>query len=227
MQVTCPNCAARYAVDPLAIGPAGRTVQCARCHDRWFQMVERERPVPDLVIRPPPQGSFVGMSGGTSGRTSLPVVIAPRAANPWAKVLAAAVVLVVVAIAALFAFRNDIVALLPGEWRAMLHSDAASSGIAPGTVAARAKVQLEIDLDSSKIELVDGRYVVRGEIVNTGRIAGSTHTLKLTFKNQDEVLGERAYDLVEGPISPGARLSFSQPLDEPPAGTTDIVPNIE
>ena len=35
MHVTCPNCGARYAVDPLAIGPAGRTVQCARCSHRW------------------------------------------------------------------------------------------------------------------------------------------------------------------------------------------------
>ena len=39
MQVTCPNCGARYAVDPLAIGPVGRIVQCARCSNRWLQTV--------------------------------------------------------------------------------------------------------------------------------------------------------------------------------------------
>lgn len=39
MQVTCPNCGARYAVDPLAIGPVGRIVQCARCAHRWLQTV--------------------------------------------------------------------------------------------------------------------------------------------------------------------------------------------
>ncbi len=44
MQVTCPSCRARYAVDPLAIGPAGRTVQCARCSERWFQTVKVEPP---------------------------------------------------------------------------------------------------------------------------------------------------------------------------------------
>ncbi|MGE4077741.1 MAG: MJ0042-type zinc finger domain-containing protein, partial [Reyranella sp.] len=32
MHVTCSNCGARYIVDPLAIGPTGRTVQCARCN---------------------------------------------------------------------------------------------------------------------------------------------------------------------------------------------------
>jgi predicted Zn finger-like uncharacterized protein len=53
MQVTCPNCRARYAVDPLAIGPSGRTVQCARCSERWFEMVKVEPP-PEVPPVPPP-----------------------------------------------------------------------------------------------------------------------------------------------------------------------------
>ena len=40
MQVTCPQCGARYAVDPAAIGPTGRTVQCVRCSHRWFETVK-------------------------------------------------------------------------------------------------------------------------------------------------------------------------------------------
>ena len=63
MQVTCPNCGARYAVDPLAIGPAGRTVQCARCSHRWFEKVEAapaaappppRRPTSGAGFRDPP-----------------------------------------------------------------------------------------------------------------------------------------------------------------------------
>ena len=57
MVVTCPNCGSRYAVDPLAIGPAGRTVQCARCDHRWFHMVEGTAPLPDMVIRPTSAGA--------------------------------------------------------------------------------------------------------------------------------------------------------------------------
>ena len=38
MQVTCPNCRARYAVDPLAIGPSGRIVQCARACTSEFEI---------------------------------------------------------------------------------------------------------------------------------------------------------------------------------------------
>jgi predicted Zn finger-like uncharacterized protein len=52
MQVTCPNCRARYAVDPLAIGPSGRIVQCARCDERWFQVVKVE-PKPESVAPQP------------------------------------------------------------------------------------------------------------------------------------------------------------------------------
>ncbi len=54
MQVTCPNCRARYAVDPLAIGPSGRIVQCARCHDRWFQTVKLEPTPPRAPLPPEP-----------------------------------------------------------------------------------------------------------------------------------------------------------------------------
>lgn len=57
MQVTCTNCRARYAVDPLAIGPSGRIVQCARCNDRWFQTVKLE---------PPPARSFAAPSRADS-----------------------------------------------------------------------------------------------------------------------------------------------------------------
>ena len=87
--------------------------------------------------------------------------------------------------------------------------------------------QLEVDLAASKVDYQDGRYVVRGEIVNKGKAPGTTRTLKLVFKKDNDVLGERAYALIEGPILPGARRPFSQVLDDPPAGTTDIVPAIE
>ena len=172
MQVTCPNCGARYAVDPLAIGPVGRIVQCARCANRWLQTVaaahaqtaarqavdaamnvprpvpgagtaaidtpsdgaasssgpspgpspspskgparwfEHVEPVPDLVIRPPRQ------------RTSLPAVIAPQRRRRLPVVLMATIgaVIVIAAIAAaIYTFRDPILAKLPAEWRTLLH----------------------------------------------------------------------------------------------------------
>ena len=36
MLIVCPSCATSYTVDPAALGPAGRTVRCARCKVTWF-----------------------------------------------------------------------------------------------------------------------------------------------------------------------------------------------
>ena len=33
--------------------------------------------------------------------------------------------------------------------------------------------------------------------------------------------------LIEGPIAPGQRLSFSRPFEDPPEGTTNVVPSVQ
>jgi len=258
MVVTCPNCGSRYAVDPLAIGPAGRTVQCARCDHRWFQKVEGPAPPPDVVIRPTTPGA------------GLPAVIAPKPEFAWRRLVAVAVVILVLLAATLFAFRREIATMMSYEAKASTSptqvaavpptpatatpatatataqpaTPATSAGSPPQSVvrannpqAARpsarpgpdapARPQIEVDLSASKIDVVDGRYVVRGQLVNNGRAPGSTTLLRLTFKRNEDVLGERSFPMVEGPLPPGGRASFSQTLDDPPSGTTDIVPMVE
>lgn len=227
MQVTCSNCGARYAVDPSAIGPAGRTVQCVRCSHRWFLKPEaaptdsapQQRTVPDFIIRPQAQGA------------GLPALTRRQPESHWGRWLMAVVALFAVLGAAAFAGRDQIRERLPPEWRTILSFNAVRSLFSPPSAAADRtlsdRARLEIDLDASKIELVDGRYVVQGEVVNAGQASGSTSRLKLIFRKDGDVLGERTYPLVEGPIGPGARVSFRQTLDDPPAGTTEIVPAIE
>ena len=264
MQIDCPNCGARYTVDPVALGPAGRTVQCFRCNHRWFEELEPaaalpdeyvpdERPVPDFVIRPQTYGS------------ALPAIAESREFPGWAKVLIGLAVFAGIVGGLLFFFKDDIAPMLPPELREQLGlplvvpsgipqtpvpqiTPPASTTAAPGApaptmtpstappattrpapppVSELARPQLEVDLSASKVDYQDGRYVVRGEIVNKGKAPGTTRTLKLVFKKDNDVLGERAYALIEGPILPGARRPFSQVLDDPPAGTTDIVPAIE
>lgn len=36
MLIVCPSCATSYMIDPASVGPAGRTVRCARCKTTWF-----------------------------------------------------------------------------------------------------------------------------------------------------------------------------------------------
>jgi predicted Zn finger-like uncharacterized protein len=229
MHVTCTNCGARYAVEATAIGPAGRTVQCVRCNHRWFQKPDTPaapkpatpiRPAaPDFVIRPPAQGA------------GLPALTQPPGKSRWGTWVAVVIGLVVLLGAAAYAYRGEIKARLPSEWRTLLNVDAVRSLLASPAKAARTaapiRARLTLDVGASKVELVDGRYVVQGEVVNTGGAAGSTRALKLVFRAGEEVLGEHTMPLVEGPIAPGGRASFRLPLDEPPAGTTNIVPTID
>ena len=120
MQVTCPNCSARYAVDPLAIGPTGRTVQCARCSHRWRErpiapaavVPPPPRPIPDFVIRPPTYNS------------GLPALATPPPKAQWGQWLSIAGLAVVVLVIATYIFRGEILAALPPEWHDFLHIDA-------------------------------------------------------------------------------------------------------
>src|SRR6188768_1223342 len=215
MILTCPNCRARYAVDPLKIGADGRTVQCARCVHRWFEKVEGIPPTPEVVIRP------------TTAGASLPAVIPPKPAFPWRPVVAVAVLLIVLIGAVLYAFRDKIAAMISYEARASATAEVAAAPASRPLQVPAAKPprpQIEIDLASSMVDVVAGRYVVRGELVNNGTAAGSTSLLRVTFKRNEDVLGERSIPMIAGPLPPGGRASFSQPLDDPPQGTTEIVP---
>lgn len=179
-----------------------------------------EQPVvPDFVIRPQTPGA------------GLPALTRSQPKSHWGRWLLASVVVVAALGGAAFAYGDRIVDRLPPEWRPILNLDALrilSTGPAKeARPAPPAKARLEIDLEASRIELVDGRYIVRGEVFNAGNGPGSTRKLRVIFRKNDDVLGERSYVLIQGPIEPGARLSFSQTLDDPPPGTTDIVPDIE
>jgi predicted Zn finger-like uncharacterized protein len=93
MQIVCPNCSARYLVDPAAIGPKGRTVQCFRCGHRWMAHIEAERaesvltdtrPVPDFIIRPQNHGATV----------SLPAIAPERGMPTWLKIALGLLILI-------------------------------------------------------------------------------------------------------------------------------------
>jgi hypothetical protein len=206
----------------LKIGPAGRTVECARCHHQWHQKVEHPPTAPELEIRPITSGA------------SLPAVIPRKPSFPWGRAVALGLVLVLLLAVMLFAFRGKIASMMSQEARASTPVQTAAATPPPATPApppqtstTEARPQIEIDPTTSSIDTVDGRFVVRGQLVNNGRAPGSTTLLRITFKRNDDVLGERSFPMVEGPLPPGGRTAFSQTLDDTPSGTTDIVPAVE
>ena len=231
MVVTCPNCRSRYAVDPLKIGPAGRTVECARCHHQWHQKVDGAPAIPELVIRP----TTTAPPCPPSSRPSPPSRGAARSrwASSWCVLIAAV----------LFVFRAKIATMISYEARASAPVQVATTRrrlrrqrrrgpLPPRPRRARRQRpsrgrRSRSTSPTSSIDAVDGHFVVRGQLVNNGRAPGSTTLLRLTFKRNEDVLGERSFPMVEGPLPPGGRTAFSQVIDNPPAGTTDIVPSVE
>jgi hypothetical protein len=175
-------------------------------------------PPPTLVHGPPAQAE-------PTYTANLPAVIAPPPRVRWGRWSSAALVVVVAAGVAAFAYRAELKSRLPGQWRTLLGDTTAA---APKQIPVQARgPRVELDMGASSVELADGHYVVRGQLVNAGTAPGSTTALKLVFRKGDDVLGERTYPLIEGPIPPGQRLSFTRPFDDPPDGTTNVVPSVE
>ncbi len=40
MHIVCPNCTTSFAINPAALGAAGRTVRCSRCKETWLARAE-------------------------------------------------------------------------------------------------------------------------------------------------------------------------------------------
>jgi predicted Zn finger-like uncharacterized protein len=64
MRLICPNCKAEYEVPDGMVPAAGRHVQCAECHTRWFVAGVRHTPTEDQILRrlervPPPRPAVV------------------------------------------------------------------------------------------------------------------------------------------------------------------------
>ena len=55
MQIVCPHCTTSYAINPAALGEAGRTVRCARCKEVWVAR-------PEDAIEPAPALAEAGRS---------------------------------------------------------------------------------------------------------------------------------------------------------------------
>jgi predicted Zn finger-like uncharacterized protein len=80
MQIVCPNCETSYQVDPSSVGPAGRSVRCARCRTVWFaantavlseiaashraEMAQFAVPEPEAPVEWPEPGGEASAAGG-------------------------------------------------------------------------------------------------------------------------------------------------------------------
>ncbi len=49
MNLTCPNCSARFKIKDGALGTKGRKVKCGKCEHRWYAMPEAAEAAPALA----------------------------------------------------------------------------------------------------------------------------------------------------------------------------------
>lgn len=232
MQIVCPNCSARYVVDPAAIGRQGRTVQCFRCGHKWLAHAEASdemaptpsaltdtRPVPDFIIRPQNHDEPV----------SLPTIPPERGMPTWLKLTLGLLILIGLIGGAGYALRDQLPGWIPGS---------SPSGPMPPPTGPIAKPPpppqppvkpagpASLVLDKMRIELVPGggrAIVASGDIVNTGATDAIPRRIRFTFKGSDgKPVGERAFDLPPDRIAPNGRQPFRQRVDDPPAGADAV-----
>ncbi|MBM3620259.1 MAG: hypothetical protein FJX20_06180 [Alphaproteobacteria bacterium] len=222
MQIVCPNCSARYLVDPAAIGPKGRTVQCFRCGHRWMahaaaepeeQVLTDTRPVPDFIIRPQNHDE----------PASLPAIPPERGIPTWLKIALGLLILVGVVSGVGYALRDQ----LSGTKQAPPPAAPTAKPTPPTKPPAPPPPSAvpALMLDKVNIEAVPGvrAILATGDIVNTSTAEVTPRRIRFTFKDKDrQPIGERVYELKPDKIAPLGRPPFRQQVDDPPPGALDV-----
>ena len=243
MILNCPQCQTRYLVDPLALGPAGRTVRCARCHAEWKQRPPKDLPrrvdvasaedpgtgggqadgdgpdrdlasaIPPSMRRPSAYDAISARAPG-AGPPKLPAL--PRQPSTLAPILwmAAAVFFVALVAAALF-WRQDVVA----RW--------APAARLYGLVGIDVVVPLNL-------EFRDLRYVREGEggqatLRVTGQVYNGAPGSRLVppvvvalLDGADRELTRQTSAATPGELAPGEAAAFDLVLPNPPAEAVKV-----
>lgn len=91
MHIVCPHCTTSYAINPAALGAAGRTVRCSRCKETWLarpeDAVEMAAAVPEMAESGHPAGNDAGAEWEALAREeegqNAPVVESPSISADW------------------------------------------------------------------------------------------------------------------------------------------------
>ena len=91
MHIVCPHCTTSYAINPAALGEAGRTVRCSRCKETWLarpeDAIEMATAMPAMAEASSSAGNdaaaeWEAMSGESEGQDA-PVVDSPSISADW------------------------------------------------------------------------------------------------------------------------------------------------
>ena len=218
MILSCPSCSTRYLVDPLAIGADGRQVRCARCGHVW-----RQAPPPEEVLPPTDAEEEAPiLRGPARARTlppgsNLPALREPPRRRASGLAWLALALVVAGGIGALFAFRQQFVAIWPPASK--LYRLAGIDGAE--------KLGQGLDIRDVKFERKTeaGRAVllVTGQVVNSTQ--GVRPAPRLRVAIGDEAKKELVHwtvPLAKERLAPGEATEFSTRLPDPPANARSL-----
>src|SRR5512138_804632 len=87
MHIVCPNCTTSFAINPAALGAAGRTVRCSRCKLTWLARPDDvlETVAPTMAAAPAAARRDVAAEWDAMGREDgeTPVVDSPSVSPDW------------------------------------------------------------------------------------------------------------------------------------------------
>ena len=93
MHIVCPHCTTSYAINPAALGAAGRTVRCSRCKEVWLarpqDAMEALAREPAMAEASPPDSGadaaaeWAALAGEEEASDGTPVVDSPPLAGDW------------------------------------------------------------------------------------------------------------------------------------------------
>jgi predicted Zn finger-like uncharacterized protein len=221
MILSCPSCSTRYLVDPLAIGGEGRQVRCARCGHVWRQAPpppeelatpagpaeEDEAPIlrGPARVRPLPPGS------------NLPALRQPPRRRAGGLAWAALVLLVVGAVGALFAFRQQFVAIWPPASQ-LYRLAGVSATDEPGQGLDIRDVKFERKTEAGRTVLL-----VTGQVVNPTQGARPAPRLRVAIGDEAKTeLVHWTVPLAKDRLAPGEATAFSTRLPDPPANARSL-----
>lgn len=243
MILSCPSCQARYLVNPVQLGEAGRRVKCVRCHHVWYARQPPEsvvsptttepqtvaepapEPAPDLTASrfdapadPPRPGLSSDPYPPVSGQ--LPSTVVLRRSRVPAAFWTLLVLLVGAALVLGAVARGDVVRFYPP---AIVVYEAIGLPVDPGVLANHPELQPELRIEGLAVSASEtGELLVSGAIVNVADHARRLAPLQVTLLDgAGAALASHPLPLASDRLQPGETLDFDLVIADWPDGAVD------